>query len=152
MTRPGPTLDLRDRDRDRRRVTRQRDRLTALRDGHRARTTALRTARGALGFAGTFWAVAKFKLATSLAAKLALAVLVGLGFAWPLAALALVVVVFVVAALFEGDVMNPDCDCFSARRKPRRERLDALIVARERWLADPAGPAPRILGTPSTRR
>lgn len=148
MTRPAPSLD----PHDRRRVTRQRDRLIALRDGHRARTTALRATRGGLGFAGTFAAAVKFKIVTSLAGKLALAVLVGLGFAWPLAALALVLVVFVIAALFEGDFTGLDCDCCSARKKPRRERLDALIAARELWLAGPTGPAPSVRGTPRARR
>ncbi|WP_245292116.1 hypothetical protein [Methylobacterium tarhaniae] len=125
------------------RVARQLRRLEALAARHRFRRRVIRLVRGGAGGGAAFLVLVKAKLVGSLAGKLAIAALVGLGFAWPLAALALVMLLTVVAALLECEPFGVDaCDCFGPNA--RRARLRALIAQRRAWLAVPAGEAPRI--------
>lgn len=136
------------------RVRRELSRLEALAARRRMRVHILRGLRGSLGAAATLLGLLKLKLAGSLALKLGIALLVGVGFAWPLVALAALVVcgfVLSVLSLFvDGQVDCPEaaCDCGCDRREKRAARLKQHIIERRAWLADPSGPAPSILGPP----
>lgn len=148
------------------RVARELGRLEALADRRRLRVRMLRGLRGALGAGATFLTLIKLKLAGSLALKLALAGLVGLGLAWPITALAVLGVVWLVLSvvllivgLFEGNAsahnLSPNCDwpCACGQREKRAARLKTLIERRRTWLADRAGtvPSPRGEATGSVR-
>ncbi|AWN50042.1 hypothetical protein DK419_13860 [Methylobacterium terrae] len=118
-------------------------RLEALAARHRFRRRVVRLVRGGAGGGAAFLVLVKAKIVGSLAGKLALAALIGLGFAWPLAALGAVAVVAALAALLECEPFGLDgCDCFNPNA--RRARLRALIAERRAWLANPTGPVPRI--------
>ncbi|GJD74473.1 hypothetical protein [Methylobacterium goesingense] len=137
-----------DRAADMHRVTRDLRRLEALVARRRLRVRLLRTLRGGLGAGATLAALIKLKVAGSLAVKLGLAALVGLGLAWPFVALAVIflagLVLSILSLFGEGSVSCPDgdCDCGCHRREARAERLRQLIARRRDWLAEPAGPAP----------
>lgn len=125
------------------RVARQLRRLEAIAERHRLRRRVIRLVRGGAGGGATLLVLMKAKIAASLSAKLVLAALVGLGFAWPLAALAVFVLITIVASLFGDETIHCDgCDCL--RANPRRARLRELIAQRRAWLAEPTGAAPRI--------
>jgi hypothetical protein len=125
-----------------RRARRDLARLEALRERQRLRRRVGRGLRGLAGAGGTLLALAKMKVAASLGAKLLLAVLVGLGLAWPAWAFAVFLAVGFVVALAalptgEGDVtdLHGHCDWpFDCRRK-RAARLARLIADRRAWLA-----------------
>lgn len=138
-----------------RRVARELDRLEALGARRRLRVRVLRTLRGSLGAGATVLAMIKLKVAGSLVLKVALALLVGLGIAWPMTALAVLgaawlvlSLVLMIASLLDGSAshhsLDPSCDCPDgcARREARAARLKRLIATRRAWLANPAGPAP----------
>lgn len=134
-----------------RRVARELRRLEALAAKRRRRVRLLRGVRGGAGAAGTLALLLKLKLAGSLAVKLAVALSVGLVFAWPALGLALLLVlaaVLWVASLADGDGGRPgpegpwDLSCDCARREKRALRLATLIERRRSWLDDPSGPAP----------
>lgn len=116
----------------------------------RFRVRLLRALRGTAGAGATLAALIKLKVAGSLALKIGLAALVGVGLAWPfvvLAVLFLFGLVLSILSLFgDGPVDCPEgsCDCGCDRREKRAERLKALIARRRAWLAEPVGPAPRI--------
>ncbi|KQT82106.1 hypothetical protein ASG51_20205 [Methylobacterium sp. Leaf465] len=137
-----------DRDAETARVARELDRLEALAARRRLRVGLLRAARGTLGAGATLATLIKLKLAGSLALKLGIAVLVGLGLAWPVVVLAVVVLIgFVLAlvSLFDGGAADcPDTACGDGceRREKRAARLRHLIARRQAWLAAPSGPAP----------
>jgi len=130
------------------RVARELARLEALAARRRLRVRLLRAARGFLGAAATLATLIKLKLVGSLVLKLGIALLVGLGLAWPFAALAVVVLlgfILALASLFEGGSLDcPDaasCDGCEHREK-RAARLRHLIARRRTWLAAPSGPPP----------
>lgn len=148
------------------RVARELGRLEALAARKRLRVRVLRGLRGTLGAGATLLTLVKLKLAGSLALKLALAGLIGLGLAWPVTALAVIGVVWLVLSvvllivgLFEGNAsahdLSPSCDwpCDCNRRETRAARLKALIETRRAWLASRAGtvPSPRGEATRSVR-
>lgn len=125
------------------RVRRQLRRLEALAAQHRLRKRIVRALRGGAGGGTTLLVLMKAKIVGSLAGKLAIAALVGLGLAWPLVALAILAIVVMVASILSCESTDLDgCDCI--RSNPRRARLKALIKQRRTWLAAPSGPAPRI--------
>jgi hypothetical protein len=106
-----------------------------------------RAARGGVGFLAGLGAAIKTKVAATIGGKLAVAALIALGLAWPMAVLWLLGFVLfglVVAAIFGADVDSSigwlyfDCvDCADcARKNKRRRRLLALIAEREQWLAE----------------
>lgn len=133
------------------RVARHLRRLEAIAERHRLRRRVIRLVRGGAGGGATFLALMKAKIAASLSAKLVVAALVGLGFAWPLAALAVFVLITIVASLFGDETIHCDgCDCL--RANPRRARLRELIAQRRAWLAKPTGAAPRIRDGRPVRR
>ena len=131
-------------------------RLEALEHRYRLRAIIMRGLRATLGFLIAMGVLFKFKIAATISGKLAIALLVALGFAWPAFALAFlgisIIILFFVAAIFGQDaVPPPDCpncaDCIEKNK--RREQLKKLIEQRRQWLAAPALPAPR---RPSHRR
>lgn len=129
-----------------RRVTRELRRLEALAARRRLRVRLLRGLRGTLGTGATLVALVKFKLAASLGLKVALAVLVGIGLAWPflvLAVLTLIGLVLALVSVFEGGHAGSlDCPDGSGceRREKRDERLKHLIATRREWLDAQAVP------------
>lgn len=125
------------------RVASQLRRLEAIAARHRLRRRVIRLVRGGAGGGAAFLVLMKAKIAASLSAKLVIAALVGLGFAWPLAALAVFVLITILVSLFGDETIHCDgCDC--VRSNPRRARLRELIAQRRAWLAEPTGAAPRI--------
>lgn len=134
-----------------RRVGRELRRLEARAGKRRLRVRAMRGLRGGLGATATFGLLLKLKLAGSGVLKIALAALVGLGFAWPTLALlvfALLGLLWAIVSLFDGsggphpfDGDGPR-DC--ARRETRAKRLGDLIAQRRAWLDAPSGPAPSL--------
>lgn len=133
----------------RHRVERELRRLETLAGRKRARRSALRLGRGTLGAAATFGALVKAKIVGTLAGKLAIALAVGLGLAWPalvLGLLALVGIVLAVLSLFGGEAGPHDftCDGSCAGKNERAARLDHLIAQRRAWLATPSGSAPSV--------
>ncbi|MCJ2034019.1 hypothetical protein [Methylobacterium sp. J-068] len=126
-------------------------RLEALAARRRLRVRVLRALRGTLGAGATLATLVKLKLAGSLALKLGIAALVGLGLAWPFVALALVVLfglVVTIVALFSGENIScPEaaCDWGCDGREKRGARLKQRIAERRAWLAAPSGPAPSLL-------
>lgn len=130
------------------RVARQLARLEALAARRRLRVRLLRAARGLVGAVATLATLIKLKLTGSVVLKLGIALLVGLGLAWPFAALAVMVLlgfVLALASLFEGGSLDcpdaPSCDGCE-RREKRAARLRHLIARRRTWLAAPSGPVP----------
>lgn len=141
---PGPSADAL-------RVARHPRRLEALEARHRLRRRVVRAVRGGLGGGGAFLVLVKAKLVGSLAGKLVVAALVGIGFAWPLATFVAVTIAVVIAALFDGGSLDlAGCDCTGPNA--RRARLRALIAERRTWLAAPDGPAPLIRSSPKLKR
>ena len=71
---------------NRQRATCERDlaRLRRLEERHRVRAVMTRGARGSVGFVAGLGVVIKTKIAATLAGKLAIAALFGIGFAWPI--------------------------------------------------------------------
>lgn len=143
--------EVEDRAQVRRRLERELRRLEALVARKRFRRRSLRALRGSAGAAATFGALLKVKVVGTLAGKAAIAVLVGLGFAWPALVIGVVGVVGLVLAvvsLFSGEGsphgFDADCACDCARKEKRAERLKALIAQRRAWLAAPSGPAPSV--------
>ncbi|MBB5764296.1 hypothetical protein ABEV34_01205 [Methylorubrum rhodesianum] len=135
----------------RRRLERELRRLEALAARKRFRRRSLRALRGSAGAAATFAALLKVKLIGTLAGKAAIAVLVGLGLAWPTLVIGIVGLIGIVLAfvsLFSGEGgshhLACDCPCDCAGREKRAERLKALIAQRRAWLAAPSGPAPSV--------
>jgi hypothetical protein len=135
----------------RRRMERELRRLEALAARKRYRRRSLRALRGSAGAAATFLALLKVKVIGTLAGKAAIAVLVGLGLAWPALVIGVVGLVGIVLGLLslfsgEGGSHHFDCDspCDCARKEKRAERLKALIAQRRAWLAAPSGPAPSL--------
>lgn len=133
----------------RRRVERELRRLETLAGRKRARRFVLRLGRGTLGTAATFGALVKAKIVGTLAGKLAIALAVGLGLAWPalvLGLLAVVGIVLAVASLFGGEAGPHDftCDGPCTGKDERAARLDHLIAQRRAWLAAPSGPGPSV--------
>ena len=128
----------------RHRVERELRRLETLAGRKRARRSALRLGRGTLGAAATFGALVKAKIVGTLAGKLAIALAVGLGLAWP--ALVLVGIVLAVLSLFGGEAGPHDftCDGSCAGKNERAARLNHLIAQRRAWLAAPSGSAPSV--------
>jgi len=130
---------------------RELQRLEALAARRRWRVRVLRGLRGSLGAGATLATLIKLKLAGSLALKLGIAALVGVGLAWPFVALAVLFVfglVLAILSLFgEGNVECPDgsCDCGCDRREKRAARLKHLIAQRRAWLDAPSGAAPSVL-------
>ena len=140
-----------DRAHARRRTERELRRLEALVARKRFRRRSLRALRGSAGAATTFGALLKVKVVGTLAGKAAIAVLVGLGFAWPalvIGVIGVVGIVLAVVSLFsgEGGPHGFDVGCTSdcAGKEKRAERLKALIAQRRAWLAAPSGPAPSV--------
>jgi hypothetical protein len=130
-----------------RRVARALHRLEALAGRRRLRVRVLRALRGLLGGGATLGLLIKAKVAGSLVLKVALAALVGVGFAWPalvLLLLGLVGVLLALLSLFDGGPAHLDCDCpcDCKRKEARAERLKRMIVRRRDWLRARAGPAP----------
>ena len=133
------------------RVARQLGRLEALAARHRARKRIVRALRGGAGGGSALLALAKAKLVGSLAGKLAIATLVGLGLAWPLLALGILWIAVVILSILSCDPAGLEsCDCI--RPNARRARLRRLIAERRAWLAAPSGAAPRIRDARSPRR
>ena len=135
----------------RRRMERELRRLEALTARKRFRRRSLRALRGSAGAAATFGALLKVKLVGTLAGKAAIAVLIGLGLAWPalvIGVIGVVGLVLAVISLFSGEGgphgFDPDCACDCTRKEKRAERLKALIAQRRAWLAAPSGPAPSV--------
>ncbi|MGU3402881.1 hypothetical protein [Methylobacterium brachiatum] len=124
------------------RVSRHLRRLEALAAQHRFRKRVVRALRGGAGGGTSVLVLMKAKVVGSLAGKLAIAALVGLGLAWPFAALAILTVVAVASILSCEPTDLDGCDC--RRPNARRERLQALIEQRRAWLAAPSGTAPSI--------
>jgi hypothetical protein len=125
------------------RVRRQLRRLEALAEQHRFRKRIIQALRGGAGGGTTLLVLMKVKIVGSLAGKLAIAALVGLGLAWPLMALAILAILVVVASILSCEPTDLDgCDCM--RPNARRERLKALIKQRRAWLAAPSGTVPSI--------
>ncbi|KQQ23945.1 hypothetical protein ASF53_05835 [Methylobacterium sp. Leaf123] len=140
-----------DRAQARRRLERELRRLEALVARKRFRRWTLRALRGSAGAAATFGALLNVKVVGTLAGKAAIAVLVGLGFAWPALVIGVIGVLGIVVALlslFSGEGgphgFDPDCACDCARKEKRVERLKALIAQRRARLAAPSGPAPSL--------
>lgn len=133
------------------RVRRQLRRLEALAAQHRLRKRIVRALRGGAGGGTTLLVLMKAKIVGSLAGKLAIAALVGLGLAWPFAALAILTIVIAVASILSCEPTDLDgCDC--RRPNARRERLKALIEQRRAWLAAPSGTVPSIRTVRMPRR
>ena len=133
------------------RVARQLRRLEALAARHRARKRIVRALRGGAGGGGALLGLAKAKLVGSLAGKLAIAALVGLGLAWPLVALGILGIAVAILSILSCDPAGIEsCDCI--RPNARRARLRRLIAERRAWLAAPAGAGPRIREARSARR
>lgn len=125
------------------RVSRHLRRLEALAARHRFRKRVVRALRGGAGGGTSLLVLMKAKIVGSLAGKLAIAALVGLGLAWPFAALAILTIVVAVASILSCEPTDLDgCDC--RRPNARRERLTALIEQRRAWLAAPSGTVPSI--------
>jgi hypothetical protein len=118
---------------------------------HRARAVLLRWVRGSFGFIAGLGISIKLKVLTTLSGKLIFAGLIGVGFAWPMIGLTLLVVVVVIGAIVAVsdaapiDAIPGDClDCGDCDWKnKRRKRLLAMIAEREAWLARGKGPPPK---------
>ncbi|MER2263912.1 hypothetical protein [Methylobacterium oxalidis] len=144
-----------------RRVRRELGRLEALAARNRLRRRAYRALRGAAGAGATLGVLLKLKITGSLGIKLALAALVGLGFAWPMLAAAILVLAGLVISILslldgQGGNLHLDgtCDwpCGCERRRARAARLKTLIVRRRNWLAQGIDPAPSPRGEAEGRR
>lgn len=118
------------------RVERELARLEALAARRRYRIAILRTLRGGLGAGGTLATMLKLKVAGSLGLKLGLALVVGLGFAWPIYALAAIAIGVVILSVLSCEVPDCSCDCPGdcQRKENRRKRLDEMIETRKAWL------------------
>lgn len=131
-----------------RRVARALRRLEALAGRRRLRVRVMRALRGLLGGGATLALLIKAKVAGSLALKLALAALVGVGLAWPalvLLVLGLVGVLLAILSLFDGGGsahLDCDCPCDCKRKEERAQRLKRMIARRREWLRARMGPAP----------
>lgn len=131
-----------------RRVARALHRLEALAARRRLRVRVLRGLRGLLGGGATLGLLIKAKVAGSLALKVALAALVGVGLAWPalvLLVLGLVGFLLAILSLFtDGGPAHLDCDCpcDCKRKEARAQRLKRMIARRRTWLRERLGPAP----------
>ena len=133
-------------------------RLRRLEERHRLRAVMTRGARGSVGFLAGLGVVIKTKIAATLAGKLAIAALFGIGFAWPIVIVwvaGIGIAVVAVAAICEGDVCAGTdalvcCDCPNCaecdRKNKRRQRILAMIAEREKWLENGSGPPPRRSG------
>jgi len=124
-------------------------RLYRLERRHRLRDLAARGWRGLAGFSFAFLALFKMKIAATLGGKLLLAALIGIGFAWPLAAVLALGVLFVTLSICTLSGGGADCtgDCCcdfdSCKEKnARRRRLIEMIRAREKWLDRSEGSPP----------
>jgi hypothetical protein len=122
------------------RVERELARLEALAARKRFRIAILRALRGFVGAGGTLATMLKLKVAGSLVLKIGVAVVVGLGFAWPLYALAAVILGFALLSILSCEPANCDCPCDCKRKESRRARLDRLIEQRKAWLLARAAP------------
>lgn len=104
-----------DRDARTERVTRELAHLVSLHARRRLRVRLFRVVRGTMGAGVTLATLIKLKRAGSPALKLGIAVLVGLGLAWPfvvLAVVALVRLVLALVSLFDGGSADcPDIAC-----------------------------------------
>ncbi len=129
-----------------RRVERELARLDGLIARARLKRRVFRTLRGGLGAAATLLMLLKTKIAASLGLKLVIAGVVGLGLAWPMAVLVVVVVAGFVATLLaalmgeggpSGSDLDGSWDCGCKRE--RMKRLKHLIALRRAWLAAPTG-------------
>lgn len=128
------------------RVERELARLEALAARKRFRIAILRALRGFVGAGGTLATMLKLKIAGSLVLKIGLAVVVGLGFAWPLYALAAVVLGFAVLSILSCEPAGCDCPSDCKRKELRRARLDRMIEQRKTWLVANAAPQPPNAG------
>lgn len=132
-------------------------RLRRLEMRYRFRALVSRGFRGFIGFVLGLAATIKLKIAATLGGKILIAVLIGLGFAWPAAAITVILiglVILSIAALCEGgpagctaaDCCMCDgcdfCDGNCKAKNMRRERLLKMIAEREEWLAKGEGPPP----------
>ncbi len=122
------------------RVERELVRLEALAARRRFRIAILRALRGFVGAGGTLATMLKLKIAGSLVLKVGLAVIVGLGFAWPLYAFAAVLIGFAILSILSCEPADCDCPSDCKRKALRRARLDRLIAQRKAWLAANAVP------------
>lgn len=143
---------------DRARVKRELARLEDLAAKRRFRVRLLRGGRGFVGAAASLAAMLRFKLAGSLGLKVALAAVVGLGFAWPAAALLVLLVLGLVLAfvsLLSGEAgahdFSVDCPCDCKKKERRAARLEELIEQRTTWLAATGGRPPSVLKKPRAR-
>ncbi|MCE4222680.1 hypothetical protein HCU64_02860 [Methylobacterium sp. C25] len=118
------------------RVERELARLEALAARRRIRIAILRALRGGLGAGGTLATLLKLKVAGSITLKLGLALVVGIGFAWPLYALAAIAIGFVLLSVLSCESPDCHCDCPGdcQRKEKRRARLDEMIETRRTWL------------------
>lgn len=131
------------------RVERELARLEALAARKRIRIAVLRTLRGFVGAGGALATMLKLKLAGSLVLKIALAVVVGLGFAWPLYAAAALVLGFAVLSILSCEPADCDWPCDCKRKESRRARLERLIEQRRTWLSANAARSPRRASGPA---
>jgi hypothetical protein len=141
---------------NRRRAACERDlaRLRRLEERHRVRAVMTRGARGSVGFLAGLGVVIKTKIAATLAGKLAIAALFGIGFAWPIVIVwvaGIGIAAIAVAAICQGEACaGADalvcCDCPNCaecdRKNKRRQRVIAMIAEREKWLENGFGPPP----------
>src|SRR3984957_7257112 len=121
-------------------------RLRRLEERHRLRAVITRGARGSVGFLAGLGVVIKTKVAATLAGKLLIAALFGIGFAWPIVIVwvaGIGIAAIAVAAICQGEVCaGADalvcCDCPNCaecdRKNKRRQRVIAMITEREKWL------------------
>ncbi|GJE57486.1 hypothetical protein [Methylobacterium sp. WL9] len=131
------------------RVERELLRLEALASRKRYRIAILRALRGFVGAGGALATMLKLKIAGSLVLKIGLAVIVGLGFAWPLYAFAAVILGFAILSILDSNSgSDPNCDCPGdcERKESRRARLDRMIEQRKTWLVANAAPQPPNAG------
>lgn len=123
------------------RVTRDLARLEKLAARRKTRIAIRRALRGTFGSLAALGALVKLKIAGSLVLKLVLALVVGLGFAWPLYALAIILIGGVILSILSCEAPVADCPVGCDRKESRRKRLDAMIAQRKDWLRDQVGPA-----------
>ncbi|GEO99757.1 hypothetical protein [Methylobacterium haplocladii] len=131
------------------RVERELVRLEALAARKRFRIAILRALRGFVGAGGALATMLKLKIAGSVVLKIGLAVIVGLGFAWPLYAFAAVILGFAILSILDSSSGSaPSCDCPGdcERKESRRARLDRLIEQRKTWLVANAVAQPPNVG------
>lgn len=100
-----------------------------------------------------FATLVKLKIASSIAAKIGLAALIGFGFAFPLLTLALALLAGLVVSIAScDDPGSLDLSCECCERRGRRDRLRKLIDQRRKWLDDRSGSPPCLSPDPSRRR